>query len=55
MADFTEGQSVFPPIAEKLEDLDVGVLINNVGLSYIHPDYFLEVTKEVSLILITYL
>lgn len=47
-ADFTEGQTVFPAIAERLKDLDVGILINNVGLSYLHPDYFLEVDKEVS-------
>ena len=48
VADFTEGQEVFTGIAEKLKDFEVGILINNVGLSYIHPDYFLEVSKEVS-------
>lgn len=47
VADFTEGQAVFPAIANRLEDLDIGILVNNVGLSYIHPEYFLEVTKEV--------
>lgn len=44
--DFTDGQAVFPVIEEKLEGRDIGILINNVGLSYIHPEYFLEVTKE---------
>ena len=45
--DFMDGQAVFPVVADALEDLDVGILVNNVGLSYVHPEYFLEVTKEV--------
>ncbi len=47
VADFTDGHVVFPAIAEKLKDIDIGILVNNVGLSYIHPEYFLEVTAQV--------
>lgn len=48
--DFTEGQRVFPEISDTLQDLDIGVLVNNVGLSYVHPEYFVEVSNEVLMV-----
>ena len=48
VADFTTGQEVFPQLEDNLAGLDIGVLVNNVGLSYVHPEYFITVTKEVS-------
>lgn len=44
--DFLSGQEVYPQIAEKIQDLDIGVLVNNVGLGYEFPMYFLEVPSE---------
>lgn len=33
-ADFTEGHSIYPVIAEQLKDLKIGILVNNVGMNY---------------------
>ncbi|KAI1903213.1 hypothetical protein AGOR_G00024910 [Albula goreensis] len=33
-ADFTEGHAIYPIIAEKLQNLDIGILVNNVGMTY---------------------
>ncbi|XP_075062500.1 very-long-chain 3-oxoacyl-CoA reductase-B-like [Mixophyes fleayi] len=33
-ADFTGGPEIYPKIEEGLKDLDVGVLVNNVGMAY---------------------
>ncbi|KAG7484836.1 hypothetical protein MATL_G00053720 [Megalops atlanticus] len=32
--DFTVGHAIYPAIAEKLDDLDIGILVNNVGMNY---------------------
>ncbi|XP_053533009.1 hydroxysteroid (20-beta) dehydrogenase 2 [Ictalurus punctatus] len=33
-ADFTEGHSIYPAIEEQLKGLEIGILVNNVGMNY---------------------
>ena len=40
-ADFTR-MDIYKDIAKELEGLDIGVLVNNVGMSYQFPEYFME-------------
>ncbi|KAM7397851.1 hypothetical protein PAMA_005941 [Pampus argenteus] len=42
--DFADGHSIYPVIAEGLKGLEIGILVNNVGMTYSeHFAYFLEV------------
>ncbi|XP_075876587.1 hydroxysteroid (20-beta) dehydrogenase 2 [Nelusetta ayraudi] len=43
-ADFTDGNSIYPAIAQGLQGLEIGILVNNVGMMYSeNVSYFLEV------------
>ncbi|XP_033224731.1 very-long-chain 3-oxoacyl-CoA reductase isoform X2 [Belonocnema kinseyi] len=45
-ADLTEGQAVYNKIGKVIEELEVGVLVNNAGRSYDHPELFTHVPEE---------
>eukprot|EP00731_Ephydatia_muelleri_P021413 Em0014g4a len=50
--DFSEGKppkgtnGIYSQIAERLASLDVGVLVNNVGLSHDHPELTLDIPED---------
>jgi 17beta-estradiol 17-dehydrogenase / very-long-chain 3-oxoacyl-CoA reductase len=41
--DFTSGIEIYDRIKKEIEGLEIGVLINNVGMSYAYPEYLAEV------------
>ncbi|EDW80520.1 uncharacterized protein Dwil_GK11524 [Drosophila willistoni] len=40
IVDFTKGREIYEHIENELADIDVGILVNNVGVVTDHPDYF---------------
>jgi len=43
--DFTGGREIYDKIGQQLRDLDVGVLVNNVGMSYVHPEFLSNIPE----------
>lgn len=41
--DFTKGDDIYDRITRELTGLEIGVLVNNVGMSYKYPEYLHEV------------
>ncbi|KAG8543017.1 hypothetical protein GDO81_025588 [Engystomops pustulosus] len=46
IADFSRGQDVYPTIKEVVDDLDIGILVNNAGLFYEFPERFAKVPED---------
>jgi 17beta-estradiol 17-dehydrogenase / very-long-chain 3-oxoacyl-CoA reductase len=48
--DFSTGYEIYDKIRKKLEGIEVGVIVNNVGICYKEPDYFLSLPDRDNLI-----
>ncbi|XP_015925339.1 inactive hydroxysteroid dehydrogenase-like protein 1 [Parasteatoda tepidariorum] len=45
-ADFSKGRDIYSNISKQLEDKEIGVLINNVGVMYEYPECFMNVPEQ---------
>ncbi|XP_063703996.1 very-long-chain 3-oxoacyl-CoA reductase-like [Culicoides brevitarsis] len=48
--DFKNGPEIYEKIEKNIQDLEVGILVNNVGMSYTSPEYFLSIPNRDSLL-----
>ncbi|XP_072492281.1 inactive hydroxysteroid dehydrogenase-like protein 1 [Notamacropus eugenii] len=46
VADFSNGRGIYLLIREALQDRDIGILVNNVGVFYPYPQYFTQVSED---------
>ncbi|KAM3964015.1 very-long-chain 3-oxoacyl-CoA reductase-B-like [Aphomia sociella] len=44
--DFTESEEIYTKLSREIKDLEIGVLVNNVGVCYEYPEYFLELPDQ---------
>ncbi|XP_053126792.1 inactive hydroxysteroid dehydrogenase-like protein 1 [Hemicordylus capensis] len=46
VVDFGEGREIYPAVKKALMGKEIGILVNNVGVFYNHPDYFANLTQD---------
>lgn len=44
--DFKNGSEIYTKIEKNIQDLEIGILVNNVGMSYASPEYFLSIQNR---------
>lgn len=44
--DFTGGLEIYDKVRAELEGMEIGTLVNNVGMGYAHPMYFAEIPND---------
>ena len=46
VVDFAPGNSIYENIKMQLTGLEIGILINNVGITYEFPNYFVNIPDD---------
>lgn len=44
--DFKNGNVIYEKIEKNIQDIEIGILVNNVGISYASPEYFLSIQNR---------
>lgn len=50
--DFTQGVEIYERIATEINGLEIGILINNVGMSYKYPEYLDQVLEKIIMLVL---